>query len=705
MKKAWSFFWAGLIANMAIITAEMEAAENPTISLSLTAVFVLSLLVSEFNISRRGINFAALTAFMVFAAEGLLRADIRILALTHFLMFIQVVLSVKKKNTKEYSYILIISLIQFLAAAVLTESVTFVLFLLAYVAASVYSLIKLKLIANKEQFRESPSHESPQHADYAFALAVTSFVIIFAVFLFPLVPRTPPGFIGAFDDNYKQTTGFSRSIFLGDFTDIMESDQIVFRVSGPRVDYFRGLVFDHYEDFVWETAKRRYHRAERIAEEVYKLEDIPLQSGETESGEIDELQHIKITAVNHEKRALFIPYGAEIIKTDDVVVSQDEQGAAFPTRSVRSGYSYRLYLNRTDISEVPEKIYRNGQQRGARKVLSRDLFYKYTQMPATISSRVSRLAGGLVDDSQNVYEKAVIIRDYLRDNYDYSLKRKAVGRGYDPVEDFLFHNKKGHCEYFASAFVLLMRSLGIPSRLVNGYLSGTNAGAGVRIVRNKDIHAWAEVYIPAFGWLPFDPTPPRTDLDDRGADGWWFQLKRNLESKWRRRFIDFSKHQQIIIISNLKNIIHVIALKTGKLFFDLSVTLKNNLAFFLKTAMIISLMLSVLAIFVFYDGISLVRYWIRLMSAAERSEGQIYAVNLYSRFLRGVEPVIGPKFKYEGPWEYLERIRKKRPEFAELLEPIIDVYCLTRFGGRIPARETRKEMIERLKKFKRRKRQ
>ena len=78
----------------------------------------------------------------------------------------------------------------------------------------------------------------------------------------------------------------------------------------------------------------------------------------------------------------------------------------------------------------------------------------------------------------------------------------------DPIGDFLFRYRSGHCEYFATAMVLMLRSQGIPARFVTGFLGGENNRLGYYIVRQSNAHAWVEAYLPDSGWTVFDPTPP-----------------------------------------------------------------------------------------------------------------------------------------------------------------------------------------------------
>ncbi len=112
------------------------------------------------------------------------------------------------------------------------------------------------------------------------------------------------------------------------------------------------------------------------------------------------------------------------------------------------------------------------------------------------------------------YDKAAAIEAYLRNpsNFTYSLDAKTPD-GVDPMEYFLFQSKKGYCEFFATAMGDMLRSLGIPSRLVNGFGPGTfDAQTNQFVVRGEDAHTWVEVYFPKYGWIPFEPTADNLSL-------------------------------------------------------------------------------------------------------------------------------------------------------------------------------------------------
>jgi transglutaminase-like putative cysteine protease len=125
-----------------------------------------------------------------------------------------------------------------------------------------------------------------------------------------------------------------------------------------------------------------------------------------------------------------------------------------------------------------------------------------------LDRRIPALAEEITANASTRYDAAAAIESWLSDRLTYSLDVSDRGSA-DPLASFLFEGMAGHCEYFATAMVVLTREADIPSRFVAGYLRGEKGQFGERyIVRQSDAHSWVEVYFPDFGWVPFDPTPP-----------------------------------------------------------------------------------------------------------------------------------------------------------------------------------------------------
>jgi transglutaminase-like putative cysteine protease len=142
-----------------------------------------------------------------------------------------------------------------------------------------------------------------------------------------------------------------------------------------------------------------------------------------------------------------------------------------------------------------------------------DIKRRYLQLPASLPQRVSQLAKELTDGKTNPYDKAKAIEAYLR-TYPYDLNISAPPADQDVADYFLFDLKKGYCDYYATAMVVLARSSGLPARFVSGYSSGDYDAADAQyVVREMNAHSWAEIYFPEIGWVEFEPTASQPEID------------------------------------------------------------------------------------------------------------------------------------------------------------------------------------------------
>ncbi|MDQ4125748.1 MAG: DUF3488 and transglutaminase-like domain-containing protein, partial [Actinomycetota bacterium] len=132
---------------------------------------------------------------------------------------------------------------------------------------------------------------------------------------------------------------------------------------------------------------------------------------------------------------------------------------------------------------------------------------QFLQLPGDLPARVERLAREITRGATTDLDKVIAIERYLKNNYEYDLDSPVPPPGRDAVDHFLFDADVGFCEQFASATAVMLRSLGIPARVVAGYAVGSrNTFSGYYDVRASDAHAWVEVWFPHYGWYEFDPT-------------------------------------------------------------------------------------------------------------------------------------------------------------------------------------------------------
>jgi hypothetical protein len=176
----------------------------------------------------------------------------------------------------------------------------------------------------------------------------------------------------------------------------------------------------------------------------------------------------------------------------------------------------------------------------------------YLQLP-NLSSRLRSLAHELAAGAATPYDVAPRVEAYLSGNLRYTLDLRHES-DLDPLDDFLFFRKAGNCEYFAASMTVLLRVVGIPARVVNGFQRGEwNEVGQFYAVRQRDAHSWVEVFFPQVGWVTFDPSP-RAAFEDQafGASSRLGKYFDALRMRWNRYVIDYNVGDQVLIATSLR---------------------------------------------------------------------------------------------------------------------------------------------------------
>ncbi len=354
--------------------------------------------------------------------------------------------------------------------------------------------------------------------------ATVVMAVLVAAPLFALLPRLRSPFAaGPFEG--RPTSGFRSLVGLRGIGDISLSRRIVMRVRFPGVpadrvspDWLRlaGATLAHYRAGGWVESKLK-------GERLTVREGRPVVLAERPAAA--ELHQIEIT-LEREGGALFLPLGAvDVTAPPGVALVRD------PAGMLRVAHGTPLpidYSARFDPARVVQP------QAG-----SADL-----ELPPG-SDRVRELARRITAGTTNRLGAALALERYLQTHYAYSLTTRAPLRE-DPVQWFLFSSRQGHCEFFASSMVILLRALAIPARLQVGYTGGEGEGDGSFLVRESNAHAWVVADVEG-RWRVFDPTPPqaRPPMLPGGealslTDAW-----NRIEGAWDRWVLTFSMTDQL----------------------------------------------------------------------------------------------------------------------------------------------------------------
>jgi transglutaminase-like putative cysteine protease len=175
----------------------------------------------------------------------------------------------------------------------------------------------------------------------------------------------------------------------------------------------------------------------------------------------------------------------------------------------------------------------------------------FLQIPR-LDPRIVELADSLTEGLDNRYDRAVAIENWLR-TFDYTRDLPATA-AQTSLEYFLFERRAGHCEYFSTAMVVMLRSIGIQARNVNGFLGGQWSQFGdYLVVTQNEAHSWVEVWFPGYGWVTFDPTPPGSSSGET-VEAWFWPgriLFDGIQHRWNKWVLDYSVDNQIGIFAGL----------------------------------------------------------------------------------------------------------------------------------------------------------
>jgi len=461
--------------------------------------------------------FFYLLDFLIFS-PGPSPLDHMLSATVHLVLFTTVVKVFSARTYRDYGYLATLSLMMMLASAVLTVETTFLVVFVLYMLCAISTFISYEIKREMEQSPHPPEGPFPslernrraiEGALMKAAVGAVVGIVLLAALLFFFIPRYRTGYLTALSMQTQNITGFSERVDLGDIRKILRSPLVVMRVlpEGDARQFvgvkWRGVALNSFDGKHWFNDN---------------TEQFPLQPA----------------SVLPQSQRFEIPLGFEIpsaglrsrprrslrYRVLRAALSTDVLFGAAEVREL-SGQLRLLSIDQTRSLHSPQHSYAPfaydvvsetglpspDQLRQASGDYPRELRLVYLRLP-DMSPQVRDLARQVTARAGNNYDRAMAIQDYLRGNFRYTLDPPAI-EPEDPIGSFLFKSKSGYCEYFAAAMAVMLRTLGIPSRLVNGFQTGSYNRIGKDfVVRARDAHSWVEVNFPEYGWIPFDPTPP-----------------------------------------------------------------------------------------------------------------------------------------------------------------------------------------------------
>ncbi len=494
-------------------TGKLDAVSLVFVSAALLARGYLFLRGRTVSIPERLLSSLTIAYILFYVVDFYFISGTFVSATVHLVLFSMVVKLFSVRRDRDRLYLGVLAFMAVLAAAVLTVDSTFLISFCVFLplAVAAFSAFEMKRAADRAHVSQASPAMTPSSAvslaTTAAALAVA--IATGAVLLFFILPRVSAGYLSAYAPHNQLVSGFSDSVRLGQIGEIKQSDAVVMhaQVEGDRhvtADLkWRGVALGIFHQNRWSNP------SQAVPVEKNSLGAFDLRpAGESRTAGAHVI-NFRVLMEPIGTNIFFLPPIASMLYGNYSAVAIDDAGDVFNNDHERAIAQYR------GTSQVepndPDAL------RSASGDVPPEVALRYLQLPP-LDPRIATLAHELTASAGTAYDKAFVLQEFLRTNFGYTLQLPSATPD-DPIADFLFVRKQGHCEYFASALALMLRTIGIPSRVVNGFRGGEfNPVTGSYIIRARDAHSWVEAYMAGAGWVSFDPTPP--DPSPTAASTW-----------------------------------------------------------------------------------------------------------------------------------------------------------------------------------------
>lgn len=513
---------------------------------------------------------SAWTAIVVFGlmlqiARAVLDEPTLALAI-EFAAFLQISRLFTRRTGVDYQQIAVLAFVHLVAATVLSTNLSYGVMFIGFVIATPWMLALSHLRREIEGNYTPAPAVAGQDAQTALArvlasrrvigprfllgtafLSVPLFAMTLSIFI--VIPRVGKGFLSFRRDGGQKVAGFGNQVELGGFGVIRDDPTVVVRVTPPLVDEkaprlslrLRGTSFDHYDGKRWTRSPGQTEQLHttRTTRDLFALWREPIERRDIEYQIV--LEHL-------DEPVVFLPEGTVALS----VPPRQERGQPVLRKlSYGAGLDIRYDADGAGLVYSAWIDERNPSR--ALGALLPERMRPYLQVPES-HERIAALAREVAGDSKDPEEITQRVLRFLgRGTYRYSLEQPNVG-DLPPLEAFLLEAKSGHCEYFSSAMAIMLRTLGIPTRNVTGFVGGRfNPYGRYYALRQGDAHSWVEVYIEGRGWVTVDPTPPgRAQVGPRV--GLWSDVSALIDAmrtRWMTSVVGYDLRTQVGILKRI----------------------------------------------------------------------------------------------------------------------------------------------------------
>ena len=502
VERFFQFSLLGLVASGYLAVAGSGYLDTPTVLLTGSGLLLRGLLICgllRLEISERATTLIALAYAGFYALDYFLLSRDFLTATVHLVFFLAVLKIFTARTSRDYLYTAAIAFLELVAAAILSVNFNFFLFLALYLLFAIAALTSGEIRRSMHK-AASPARGGLRrfHARLAaLAVLVTLGILMLTGGLFFLLPRTAEAAFERLVPHRMHVPGFSSQVNLGEIGEIQTSSRPVMHIQIFNREPVRGLKWRGGALTAFD-GKRWTNPPDKRGVILIPIEDGHVILGAARPGQRGINYHVEMEPLDTD--ALFLagtPLRVDLHRpflfrtaadTFHMAHGACKASATTPTACWKSRPRTRRRPGPSRSCPAPSGIANCSFLRSIRG---------FPNWPRSMAAGAA-----------SPLDRARAIERALRTHYGYTLRlpdREVA----DPLAYFLFTRKQGHCEYFASAMTVLLRTLGIPSRLATGFQSGVyNSITDLWLIRASDAHTWVEAWIPGYGWRTFDPTPP-----------------------------------------------------------------------------------------------------------------------------------------------------------------------------------------------------
>jgi len=499
------------------------------------------------------LSLLALQTSRLFSGESLLPLAVE------FAAALQVVRLATRRGAAHDQQVIVLALMHLIAGTVLgggmSYGLCFIGFLVVAPGALVLSHLRREVEGNYRQGardrtglpvdvpRILRSRRVIGRSFLVFTCSLSIPIFLFTALVFVMFPRVGLSLLLLGQDHRERVVGFSDRVDLGGVGRLRADPTIVMRVEHPNLPaqppvrlalYLRGAAFDRYNGHSWSrTTGSTQMRAEQVGNSV-RIRRWPDPAHDRKLRIDLEAIDPSVVFVPPDAVALTILTPTNVVPSAIPTLYTSQEGQLTYRTLNEGGLRYEVAL--ADGNESPLQPLDPASRA------------RYLALPADLPARVGELAKSWIGNETDPERRAKRVEAALRKGYRYDLESPS-GATKNPLDDFLFVSKRGHCEFYSTAMAVMLRTQGVPTRNVNGFIGGTfNRFGRYYAVRQGDAHSWVEVYVDGKGFVRFDPTPPADAAPQSEITGVLAFVRDMVEAaaqRWDRNVVGYDMRQQV----------------------------------------------------------------------------------------------------------------------------------------------------------------